>query len=752
MGAKSETTLPNERPPTPSDDDSGGAPSDRPQPQRSLFLGAVLFMLMLVLVFGAQDGVGRRFGQPPLDLMKLEQLLEKNAVQEIRFKDNQATVTLRPGDLGAEEEDLALVWTVTFNSDRSAERIEKKVSELRQDIDTKVYSERSNTFFTQLLMWFLPTLLLIGVLYFFLFRQFRGPGSPGSLMNFGKSRAKASSDRTEVKLADVAGLAEARQDIEEIIAFLRDPTKFSRLGGRIPKGVLLVGPPGCGKTLLAKATAGEAGVPFYNVSGSDFVEMFVGVGASRVRDLFEKAKETSPCIVFLDEVDAVGRRRGSGMGGGHDEREQTLNQILVEMDGFDTDRGIIVMAATNRPDILDPALLRPGRFDRQIVIGMPNVEAREQILAVHARDKKISDDVDLKVLARATPTFSGAELEALLNEAALAAAMADRDDIGMAELEEARDKIRWGRQKKSWKMVEEEVRATAYHEGGHALVAALVDGCDPLHKVTVVPRGQALGMTMSLPTQDQYSMSKRQIEARICMAFGGRIGEAVFTHDLSTGAQNDIEQATSLARRMITEWGMSEALGPVKYAADDGEAAFLGKEMGRVKEFSEGTMKQIDDEVRRVIDAQYERAEKVIADHQEALERIADALVNYETITGEEVNMLIDGVMIPRPIPAPTNIYANRNGNGSTPEGDAAADTAATPSETTTSETTTPETATETTTSETTSETTSDPPRSLAAVIGYGEDGKPTAETPAGEASAPEEPSETATGSGEPPA
>ena len=618
------------------------------RPHRGFLLAAILFVLILVLVFGTQEGVGKRFGQPPMEQMELEELLARNAIEEVRFKENRAQITLRPGDLSKERESLN--WTVNFNSQESAKRFEERIYELHETkkINTKLYAEHSNAFFYQFALYGLFVVLLVAVLYFFLFRQFRGPGSPGSLINFGKSRHKMAQDKTKITLADVAGVEEARQDIEEVIAFLKDPAKFSRLGGRIPKGVLLVGSPGTGKTLLAKATAGEADVPFYSVSGSDFVEMFVGVGASRVRDLFEKAKQTSPCIVFLDEVDAVGRRRGSGMGGGHDEREQTLNQILVEMDGFDTDRGIIVMAATNRPDILDPALLRPGRFDRQIHIGMPNVEAREKILSVHSRNKKLDPDVDLKTLARATPTFSGAELEALLNEAALGAAMTNKESITMHDLEEARDKIKWGRQKKSWKMVEAEVRATAYHEAGHAIVAALVEGCDPLHKVTVVPRGHALGMTMSLPEKDSYSLNKTQIEARICMAFGGRIGERMHTSDVSTGAGNDIEQATELARRMVTEWGMSEALGPIKYAADQNDTVFLGRELTRVKEFSDSTMKLIDDEVRRIVDEQYQRAVDLLYKQRDALGRVAEALMQYETISGDEVRSLIAGEPLSR--------------------------------------------------------------------------------------------------------
>lgn len=609
-----------------------------------------MFVFFLLLAFATPSGVGG-MGAESIDILELETLLAKNEVGEIRFKDDQATVKLRAGNLGVERE--ALVYTIHLNSPEAALRIEALASRLRADrgIETKVHADPTNTFLTQLLFYMLPMVLLVGVLYFFMFRQMRGPGGPGGLLNFGKSKHKVVNNKVNVTLKDVAGVEEARQDIEEVISFLKDPTRFTRLGGRMPKGVLLVGPPGTGKTLLAKATAGEAGVPFYSVSGSDFVEMFVGVGASRVRDLFEKAKESSPCIIFLDEVDAVGRRRGNGMGGGHDEREQTLNQILVEMDGFDTDRGIIIMAATNRPDILDPALLRPGRFDRQIVIGMPNVDARKQILEVHARGKAIAPEVDLGLLARATPGFSGAELEALLNEAALAAAVHNQDSINMADMEEARDRIRFGRAKKSWTLVEEEVRATAYHEAGHALVAALVEGCDPLHKVTVVPRGRALGMTMSLPKRDQLTLTQKGAEARICMAFGGRIGEEICTKDFSSGAQNDIQQATSWARRMVTEWGMSETLGPIMFANKDQESMYLGGGFGGVKEFSEATMERIDLEVKRIIDAEYQRATDVIHGNLDALKRISDALIKFETVSGEEIDALIRGETLDREPP-----------------------------------------------------------------------------------------------------
>jgi len=632
-----------------------------PRPPRNVF--GILFLLFgvlfLVAVASRDDfGVGNQ-GDTELDLGTYESLLKRNEIEEISFVDMHATLVLRPGNLQGDTQ--ALTRTLNFPSPELAqveyERARNLLSpdENLRPITTKVLVDSGNTFLYQLILWFLPSLLLIGVLYFLFFRQMRGPGAPGSLMNFGKSKHRVTNEGgTGVTLKDVAGIDEARADIEEIIAFLKNPGKFARLGGRIPKGVLLVGPPGTGKTLLAKATAGEAGVPFFSVSGSDFVEMFVGVGASRVRDLFEKAKENSPCIVFLDEVDAVGRRRGSGLGGGHDEREQTLNQILVAMDGFDTDRGIIVMAATNRADILDPALTRPGCFDRQIMIGLPDVEGREKILHVHAREKPLASDVDLRTLARATVTFSGAELEALLNEAALMAAMDDRDQITMADLEEARDKVRWGRQKRSQKMAEEELTATAYHEAGHALVAALIEGCDPLHKVTIVPRGPALGLTMSLPENDVRSLTKKQILARVAMAYGGRIGEEVYTHDLSTGASNDIQQASEMIRRMITEWGMSDAMGPLKYGSPpDQDALFLGRDLARNQPISQATLEAIDAEVRRISDEEFQRAHDTIHDNMDGLIRVAEALLQFETLNGVEVVSLLAGNELDRELPTP---------------------------------------------------------------------------------------------------
>jgi cell division protease FtsH len=435
---------------------------------------------------------------------------------------------------------------------------------------------------------------------------------------------------------------EAKEEVKEIIEFLRNPNRFQRLGGRVPRGVLLVGAPGTGKTLLAKAIAGEAKVPFFSICGSDFVEMFVGVGASRVRDLFKQAKDNSPCIIFLDEVDAVGRRRGSGLGGGHDEREQTLNAILVEMDGFESDEGIIVMAATNRPDVLDPALLRPGRFDRQIMVDLPDLEGRAQIIRVHTRGVKLSPDVDIQVLARGTPSFSGAEIEAMVNEAAIIAAMRDKESVGMEELEEARDKVRWGRQKQSRVMEETDRRVTAYHEGGHALVAHLLPEVEPLHKVTIIPRGMALGATMQLPERDRYHLQKKTVLGNIMVLYGGRIAEKVACSDISSGAQNDIERATELARAMVCEWGMSDRLGPVSFNENE-QTVFLGREITRNRNHSEATAESIDGEIKRILSECYEKTEALIEENRSSLDVIADALLKYETLSGQEVDRLLKG-------------------------------------------------------------------------------------------------------------
>ncbi len=479
-----------------------------------------------------------------------------------------------------------------------------------------------------------PWLLVLAIVWFFILRQMRSPGGTGGVLSFGRSRASlyTKENRTNVTFDDVAGMEEAKAEVREIIEFLKNPAKFARLGGSIPRGVLLVGSPGTGKTLLAKAIAGEAEVPFFSISGSDFVEMFVGVGASRVRDLFKQAREASPCIVFLDEIDAVGRKRGTGMGGGHDEREQTLNAILVEMDGFDSDKGIILVGATNRPDVLDPALLRPGRFDRQVVIDRPDVKGREAILKVHARKVKLAGYVDLHVIAKATAGFSGAELAAVINEAAILAAMKNKDAVDMSDLEEARDRVRWGREKKSRAIEEEDKKVTAYHEAGHAIVSIRTPDQDPVHKVTIVSRGRALGATLSLPEKDDYNHWRKKLLGRIAVCLG----------DVSAGAQNDIEQATNLARVMVCELGMSSKVGPIKYTADD-ENPFLGREFRLGPTISERTLELIDEEVKRVIDEQYRAATRLLQDHRQGLDAVALALLKHETLSGDEVAAVLRG-------------------------------------------------------------------------------------------------------------
>jgi cell division protease FtsH len=497
---------------------------------------------------------------------------------------------------------------------------------------------------THLLPTFLFTIapwILIGLFFwFFIFRPMRNAGGAGGVLSFGRSRARLyTPEMANVDFNDVAGVEEAKEEVKEIIEFLRNPAKFQRLGGRIPRGVILVGPPGCGKTLLAKAIAGEAGVPFFAISGSDFVEMFVGVGASRVRDLFNQAKEKSPCLIFLDEIDAVGRRRGSGLGGGHDEREQTLNQILVEMDGFETDKGIIVVAATNRPDVLDPALLRPGRFDRQVTIDMPDVAGREAILKVHARKVKVAPSVDLALVARGTPGFSGAELEAVINEAAIGAVMRNREWITQGDLEEARDKVRWGRSRTSRVITDEEKEALAWHEGGHALMHLLLPDAEPLHKVTIIPRGQALGSTMFLPERDRYIYARNRLMTEITTLYAGRIAEKMHTGDLSTGAANDIKRATELARRMVTQFGMSE-LGPLSFSEDE-ETVFIGREITRTRHHSNETIQRIDAAIQEISDDCYKRAQELLEQNRVNLEKLATALFKYETLSAEDVDIVL---------------------------------------------------------------------------------------------------------------
>ncbi len=494
------------------------------------------------------------------------------------------------------------------------------------------------SFFQMIISW-LPMILLIGVWIYFM-RQLNGGNKA---MGFGKSRARLMDDKAiQVTFKDVAGVDEAKQELEEVVEFLRDPQKFQKLGGKIPRGILLVGPPGTGKTLLARAIAGEANVPFFTISGSDFVEMFVGVGASRVRDLFEQGKKNAPCIIFIDEIDAVGRHRGAGLGGGNDEREQTLNQLLVEMDGFEANDGVILISATNRPDVLDPALLRPGRFDRQVVVPNPDVLGREKILAVHSRKVPLAVDVDLKVIARGTPGFSGADLANLVNEGALLAARRNRRTVSMAELEEAKDKVMMGSERRSMVMTEEEKRLTAYHESGHAVVAFHSPASDPIHKATIIPRGRALGMVMRLPEGDRVSMSRERLYADLAVAMGGRIAEEmIFGHNkITTGASSDISMATQMARRMVTEWGMSDKLGPITYGENTQEV-FLGHSVAQHKNVSEATAQIIDSEIKKIVEEAYDRAKKILSKYKADLELLAQTLLEYETLSGDEINVLL---------------------------------------------------------------------------------------------------------------
>ncbi|MDW5444890.1 ATP-dependent zinc metalloprotease FtsH [Polaromonas sp. SM01] len=523
--------------------------------------------------------------------------------------------------------------------------------------------EEGSLLMTLLVSWG-PMLLLIGVWIYFM-RQMQG-GGKGGAFSFGKSKARLLDESTNpVTFADVAGCDEAKEEVKEVVDFLKDPTKFQKLGGRIPRGLLLVGPPGTGKTLLAKSIAGEAKVPFFSISGSDFVEMFVGVGASRVRDMFDNAKKNAPCIIFIDEIDAVGRQRGAGLGGGNDEREQTLNQMLVEMDGFETNVGVIVVAATNRPDILDAALLRPGRFDRQVYVTLPDIRGREQILNVHMRKVPLGQDVSPLVIARGTPGMSGADLANLCNEAALMAARRSARTVEMQDFEKAKDKILMGPERKSMVMPEEERRNTAYHESGHALLGKMLPKCDPVHKVTIIPRGRALGVTMSLPAQDRYSYDREYMLSQISMLFGGRIAEEVFMHQMTTGASNDFERATALARDMVTRYGMSEALGPMVYAENEGEV-FLGRSVTKTNNMSESTLKKVDEEVRRIIDQQYAEARKLIEDNQEKIHAMAKALLEWETIDGDQLDDIIAGKE-----PRPPKDWTPRNPSvgGSDPSG-----------------------------------------------------------------------------------
>ncbi|NCF09287.1 MAG: ATP-dependent zinc metalloprotease FtsH [Gammaproteobacteria bacterium] len=542
---------------------------------------------------------------------------------------------------------------------------------LRNGVEIDARAPEGQSLLMQIFISWFPMLLLIGVWIFFM-RQMQGGAGGRGAMSFGKSRARMlSEDQVKVTFGDVAGVDEAKEEVGELVEFLRDPSKFQRLGGKIPRGVLMVGSPGTGKTLLARAIAGEARVPFFTISGSDFVEMFVGVGASRVRDMFEQAKKNAPCIIFIDEIDAVGRHRGAGLGGGHDEREQTLNQLLVEMDGFEGNEGVIVIAATNRPDVLDPALLRPGRFDRQVVVPLPDVRGREQILKVHSRKVPVADNVDMSIIARGTPGFSGADLANLINEAALFAARSNRRVVEMDHFEKAKDKIMMGAERRSMVMSEEEKRLTAYHESGHAIVGRLVPDHDPVHKVSIIPRGRALGVTLFLPEDDRYSYSKKRLESSLSSLFGGRVAEELIfgSESVTTGAQNDIQRATEISRNMVTKWGLSDVLGPQTYSEDDGEV-FLGHSVTQHKMVSDETAHVIDQEIRHLIERNYERARSILTERMETLHAMADALMKFETIDKDQIDDIMSGKP-PRP-PEGWSDGTPGQGEASSDEADAA--------------------------------------------------------------------------------
>ena len=593
----------------------------------------VIIALLVFALFNLFQGTPQRAMQNELAFTDFLNSVESGEVRDVVIQGQSISGNLRDGR-----------HFTTYAPDDPT--LVTRLREQGVGIKAKPSDDNSPTLWGILISWF-PMLLLIGVWIFFM-RQMQSGG--GKAMGFGKSKAKLLTEKTgRVTFEDVAGIDEAKQELEELVEFLKDPQKFQRLGGKIPKGCLLVGPPGTGKTLLARAIAGEANVPFFTISGSDFVEMFVGVGASRVRDMFEQGKKNAPCIIFIDEIDAVGRHRGAGLGGGNDEREQTLNQLLVEMDGFEANDGVILIAATNRPDVLDPALLRPGRFDRQVVVPNPDILGREKILKVHMKKVPLAPDVDAKVIARGTPGFSGADLANLVNEAALLAARAGHRVVTMNDFESAKDKVLMGAERRSMVMSEEEKRLTAYHEAGHAIVGIMVPKHDPIHKVTIIPRGRALGVTMSLPERDQLSMSQVQLESKLAMAFGGRVAEELIfgKENITTGAGNDIQQATGMARRMVTEFGFSDKLGRLRYA-DNEEEVFLGHSVARQKNVSDATAALIDEEVRRLIDEAETHAHKILSEHMDELHRLANALLEYETLTGDEVQKAMRGEPITR--------------------------------------------------------------------------------------------------------
>ena len=597
---------------------------------RNLALWIVIALLLVFLFNLFQGTTGTHSTATAVGYSKFLEQVDQNQVRKATFQGDQVKGEFSNGQ--------SFTTTVPAN-DTS---LWPKLNEHKVETTVSPADDGMPSLLAILVNWF-PMLLLIGV-WIYIMRQMQSGG--GKAMGFGKSRAKMLTERQgRVTFEDVAGVDEAKDDLKEIVDFLRDPQKFQRLGGRIPKGVLLVGPPGTGKTLLARAIAGEANVPFFTISGSDFVEMFVGVGASRVRDMFEQAKKNSPCIVFIDEIDAVGRHRGAGLGGGNDEREQTLNQLLVEMDGFEANESVILIAATNRPDVLDPALLRPGRFDRHITVPNPDLAGREKILRVHLRKVPLAPDVDPRVIARGTPGFSGADLANLVNEAALLAARRGKRVVMMTELEDAKDKVMMGSERRSLAMSDDEKKLTAFHEAGHAIVALQVEGTDPIHKATIIPRGGALGMVMRLPERDQLSLSRQKILADICVAFGGRVAEElVFGYDkVTTGASSDIQHATRRARAMVTRYGLSDALGPIEFGENQ-EEVFLGHSVSRTQNISEATAQKIDGEIHRIIDECYKRAKQILTDHAQDLNVLARGLLEYETLTGDEIIALLKGI------------------------------------------------------------------------------------------------------------
>jgi cell division protease FtsH len=586
-----------------------------------------------------------------LELLENKQIaVDKNFPLQLVVEEGRPTQSLRgyyikQGVGSAAAQPVAFRTTVflNYNTDLQ-ERLAKA------NIQPAIKME--SNLMAQTLVSFLPIALFLLVLYFLFRQQIRMAGK--GALNFGKSKARMlARDKNKITFKDVAGVEEAKDEVQELVEFLRDPKKFQKLGGRIPKGVLLVGPPGTGKTLLARAIAGEADVPFFSISGSDFVEMFVGVGASRVRDMFEQGKKSAPCIIFIDEIDAVGRHRGHGVGGGHDEREQTLNALLVEMDGFDTQEGVIIIAATNRPDVLDPALLRPGRFDRQITVNLPDVKGREEILRVHSKKVKLAEGVDLQVVARGTPGYSGAELANVINEAALLAARRGLKGITLHELEEARDKVRWGKERRSMALSEKEKTNTAYHEAGHALLLEVLPHTEPLHKVTIIPRGPSLGSTMWLPEEDKYTNRKNELIAGLAVGMGGRVAEEIVFGDVTNGARGDIKTATAIARRMVCEWGMSEKMGMVEYGEHE-DYVFLGRDISRARDYSEATAEQIDGEVRKLIDDAYQTATRTLTAHRQTLEVIAKALLEYETLDGVQIKEIMEHGRLINPPPGPT--------------------------------------------------------------------------------------------------